>query len=92
MTLPRFHTVEEVAAMLGHGPDWVWAQCRNGTIAHHKLGRSYRFTDDDVAHLAAQTAVPVTVPEPDVNPVPSKERARLQRLNAPCVPPSRSRG
>lgn len=36
-------TAEEVAAMLGMGVDWVWAQARRGRIPHVKLGRFRRF-------------------------------------------------
>jgi len=41
------------------GQDWVWAQCRERKIPHHKLGRSYRFTDGDLKALAAQSAAPL---------------------------------
>jgi excisionase family DNA binding protein len=53
-----YYTVEQVAIMLSRGKDWVWAQCRDRKIPHHKLGRSYRFTDGDLKALAAQSAVP----------------------------------
>jgi excisionase family DNA binding protein len=36
-------TADEVAAMLGMGVDWVWAQARKGRIPHVKLGRFRRF-------------------------------------------------
>lgn len=36
-------TAEEVAAMIGKGKDWVWAETRAGRIPHVKLGRRYHY-------------------------------------------------
>jgi excisionase family DNA binding protein len=55
-----FYTARQVSAMTGMSIDWIWKQCRDGKIAHHKLGSSVRFTADDVSALAAQSAVSPT--------------------------------
>jgi predicted DNA-binding transcriptional regulator AlpA len=52
-----FYTAQQVSAMTSLGVTWLWKQCREGKIPHHKLGGRYRWTDDDLAALTAQTAV-----------------------------------
>jgi len=74
--MDHYYTVEEVAQMLNRGKDWVWEQCRNRTIPHHKLGRVYRFTEDDLRALAIQTAVTPAEPEQADELLPSKARRR----------------
>ena len=71
-----YYTVEQVAIMLSRGNDWVWAQCRDRKIPHHKLGRAYRFTDGDLKEFGAQTAVVARTPEADDDLVPSKALRR----------------
>ena len=46
--------------MTGMGIDWGWRQARENKIPHHKLGGRYRWTAEDLAALAAQTAVAQT--------------------------------
>ena len=53
----NFYTAQQVSAMTGMGVDWLWRQARLGKIPHHKFGGRYRWTDDDLAALTAQTAV-----------------------------------
>jgi excisionase family DNA binding protein len=65
----NFYTARQVSAITGMTVDWIWQQCRDGKIAHHKLGDRYRFTADDLSALAAQTAVSPTVLKDDLVPV-----------------------
>ena len=53
----NFYSARQVSEMTGMGVDWIWQQCREGRIQHHKLGSKYRFTADDISALAAQSAV-----------------------------------
>lgn len=57
MTTIKFYTAEEVSSITGMSRAWVWKQARLGMIPHHRLGGSYRWTDEDLAALAAQSAV-----------------------------------
>jgi excisionase family DNA binding protein len=41
-------TADEVAAQLGVGVKWVWAQARAGAIPHVKLGRYRRFRPEAI--------------------------------------------
>jgi excisionase family DNA binding protein len=52
-----YYTVEQVSEQTGMSKDWLWQQCRDRKIPHHRLGRTYRFTADDLANLQAATAV-----------------------------------
>jgi hypothetical protein len=54
---------DELGALLKHTPDWVRASCRAGRLPHHKIGKLYVFTAEDVANILAATAVGVR-PEP----------------------------
>ena len=56
----NFYTAQQVSEMTGMGIDWVWRQARENKIPHHKLGGRYRWTAEDLAALAAQTAVAQT--------------------------------
>jgi hypothetical protein len=40
---------DELGALLKHTPDWVRASCRAGRLPHHKIGKLYVFTAEDVA-------------------------------------------
>lgn len=57
MTAHKFYTVHEVAELTGMSRAWVWKAAREGKIAHHRFGGSYRWTDDDLIALATQSAV-----------------------------------
>jgi hypothetical protein len=50
---------DELGALLKHTPDWVRASCRAGRLPHHKIGKLYVFTAEDVADILAATAVGV---------------------------------
>jgi len=45
--------------MTGMSRAWLWRQCRAGAIQHHRLGRHFSFSRDDLRDLMAQTAVSV---------------------------------
>jgi excisionase family DNA binding protein len=49
----RLLTADEVAAQLGVGVKWVWAQARAGAIPHVKLGRYRRFRPEAIDHWIA---------------------------------------
>ncbi len=57
-------TAEEVAAMLGMGTDWVYAETRAGRIPHVRLGRYRRYRAETIeqwiADLEAATVAPTT--------------------------------
>jgi excisionase family DNA binding protein len=52
-----FYSAQQVAELTGMSVDWIWKMCRDGKIAHHKLGSKYRFTEADLTALAARSAV-----------------------------------
>jgi excisionase family DNA binding protein len=43
------YTVNDVAEVLGKTPKWVGAQARSGRLPSRKVGRSRRFTAQDIA-------------------------------------------
>ena len=43
--------------MTGMSRAWLWRQCRAGAIQHHRLGRHFSFSRDDLRDLMARTAV-----------------------------------
>lgn len=47
----------DVAAQLGVTATWVRDQARAGRIDHRKIGKNYRFTQDDVDTLVAKSHV-----------------------------------
>jgi excisionase family DNA binding protein len=52
-----FLTIDQVSKCTGMSTKWLWSQCRIGAIPHHRFGRSYRFSEQDLLDLDAQTAV-----------------------------------
>ena len=58
---PKFYTVEEVAELTQMSPKWLWRQCREEKIPHHRFGTGqrcrYRFSEEDLRRLAAGTRV-----------------------------------
>lgn len=55
-------SVSEVAARIGRSKDWLWAQCRDRKVPHHRQGRNYVFTPADVEAIVTMvTPVPVEV-------------------------------
>lgn len=51
--LPTLYTSEEMAAVLGVNEATVWRYCRQGAVAHVKVGRYYRFTREHYDALVA---------------------------------------
>ncbi len=53
-----WYTVEEVAELTQMSPMWIWRQCREERIPHHRFGKGqgvrYRFSDEDLRRLAAE--------------------------------------
>jgi excisionase family DNA binding protein len=50
------YTVQEAAAKLNVPPSWLYARTRTDEIPLRRLGKYIRFTDDDVAAIAANGA------------------------------------
>jgi excisionase family DNA binding protein len=48
MTPRQLLTAEDVAAMLGMGTDWIYAQVRADRIPHVRLGRYVRFRAESI--------------------------------------------
>ena len=65
----NFYSARQVSVITGMSIDWIWQQCREGRIQHHKLGSKYRFTADDLSALAKRTAVSPTMVADDLIPV-----------------------
>lgn len=66
----QFYTVEEVAAMTKLSKRWLWVQCREGKVAHHKWGRSYRFSETDLLQFIAESRVQPQPADPLADLVP----------------------
>jgi excisionase family DNA binding protein len=63
--------VEAVAPLLGKGVDWVKRQARAGVIPCRRIGRSYRFTSQDIEDYiesAKQSGRAVTLPTNGTTP------------------------
>lgn len=60
--VPIFMTPEQASEKLQMGlrPSTLITYARQGLMPHHKVGRSIRFTDDDLVAFVAATAVPAT--------------------------------
>jgi hypothetical protein len=68
--------VDDLGVLLKHTPDWVRAQCRAGRLPHHKIGKRYVFTPEDVTEILTATAVKAR-PELPAQPVPRRSGRRL---------------
>jgi excisionase family DNA binding protein len=85
MTTRLAHGVPELAAELGVSDEWVRQQCRDGRFPHHRVGRRIRFSDEDLAAIVADMAVPAaTRPRPATQP-PLAGR-RYPRADVPAGP------
>ena len=69
--VPAFYTAQQVAEMTQMSIDWLRRMARENKIPHHRAGRLYRWTFDDLIALERQTAVPVSSPSDD-DLVPSR--------------------
>lgn len=56
-SVPRLYTIAEVAERTAMSEYWLREQCREGKLAHHRLGRCYRFAETDLVLLLAATRV-----------------------------------
>lgn len=65
---------DELGTLLRHTPDWVRAEARAGRLPHHKIGKVYVFTPDDVEAILAATAVPVRPADPPAPATPRRRR------------------
>lgn len=57
MTLPELHHPKKVAAALGVSAWWLKDQARKQRIGAVKVAGSWRFTDDHVAQLIAESEI-----------------------------------
>lgn len=55
-------TDADVAEQIGKAREFVQDQCRRGIWPHHRFGKSYRFTADDLAAIADLTKVTPAAP------------------------------
>jgi excisionase family DNA binding protein len=51
------YTIAEVAELTRMSEYWLREQCRQARVPHHRLGRSYRFTEFDLAQLLRESRV-----------------------------------
>jgi excisionase family DNA binding protein len=79
-------SVQEVASELGVRPKVVYGEIRRGLLAAHKIGRSYRISDEALADYKARTLVTpaaATVRPPRRSPRPRTGEVRhLRALHA----------
>lgn len=52
------HDAAWMAGRIGRTEDWVRRAANRGDLPHHRVGRSLRFTDQDVTDFLDMTAVP----------------------------------
>ena len=55
--IPRLYTIAEVAEVTRMSQYWLREQCRDAKLAHHRLGRCYRFSEDDLTQLLSGSRV-----------------------------------
>lgn len=55
--VPRLYTIAEAAELTRMSEYWLREQCREKKVAHHRLGRCYRFTETGLLQLLATTRV-----------------------------------
>ena len=73
------YTAQEAADLLGSSYDWLTREARKGRLPHHRFGRVYRFTQDDVDAILALTAVVPIVHAPPASGLSPRSAARLAR-------------
>lgn len=74
-TLP----VSEGAERLGQSTEWYLRQLRARKLPGHKIGRTWRLTESDIAEALKITAVPAIVRTPDPAGLTPTSRRRLNR-------------
>lgn len=71
--------VEEGAQRLGVTADWYMRQLRARKLPGHKIGRTWRLTDDDVAQALKLTATTTNPAHADPAGLTPGSRRRLNR-------------
>lgn len=56
--IPALHDVTWMAAKLNRSEDWIRRAANRGDLPCHRIGRSLRFTEQDLADVLDATAVP----------------------------------
>jgi len=67
MTEPRLHPADYVAGYLGKSTKWVYRHIDD--LPHRRVGRSIRFTDDDIRQIVENAAA-----NPAGEPTKTKKR------------------
>lgn len=67
-------TPADLATRLGKSADYWAREARAKRVAHHRIGRDIRFTEDDVAAIIAAAAVRVNDPLADAPPRAGRRR------------------
>ena len=75
--------VEEGAARLGVSLDWYMRQLRPRKLPGHKIGRTWRLTDDDIREALRLTAKPALVKPPDPSGLTSRSRTHFSNRQVP---------
>jgi hypothetical protein len=65
---------DDLGALLKHTPEWVRDQCRAGRLPHHRVGKRYLFTPEDVADIFAATAIATRPEDPPAPRLPRRDR------------------
>lgn len=47
-----YFTSQQLAELTGTNHRWILRQCRKGLLPHHRVGKSVRFTGDDLSAIA----------------------------------------
>ena len=63
MPMTAMYTIAQVAELTQMSEYWLRQQCREARIPHHRLGRSYRFSESDLTQLLSESRVQ-TRPDP----------------------------
>lgn len=73
--------VAEGAARLGVTTDWYMRQLRARKLPGHKIGRTWRLTDDDLTKALELTAIAANPTHTDPAGLTPGSRRRLNRSN-----------
>lgn len=73
--------VAEGAARLGVTTDWYMRQLRARKLPGHKIGRTWRLTDDDLTKALELTAISANPTHTDPAGLTPGSRRRLNRSN-----------
>lgn len=62
---PLFYTPEQAAEILQLTRWWLVKEAREGRINHHRVGKLYRFSRENLDEIKATTAQPARFPSVD---------------------------